>query len=213
MYNKLLRIAVALAIMGSVARAAQIGATVQSTLNASQRVNVPGSLITTALPVEITHITLESGVWMIRGQINFVAFGVPNGAVMWTGGNISLDTPSFQPTGTAAFQAEKSWGSNPQRPMALVQRVVEVENGQEVFLVAGNFNPTMTVAAWGFITALKVRNHAPNPQPSKSIITNHPAVLRRDVHPLRVCPAAPQRILHCLANPQPSIKRSSQIQP
>ena len=161
MFKKLLSIGVALAIMGSVARAAQIGETVQVILNANQRVNVPGSLITTALPVEVMHITLESGVWLIGGQINFVSFGVSNGAVFWTGGNISLDAPSFLPTGATAFQAEKSLGGNPQRPMALVHRVVEVEDGQQVFLTAGNFNPTQTVQAWGFISALKVRNHAP----------------------------------------------------
>ena len=161
MFKKLLSIGIALAIMGSVARAAHIGETVQSILDASQRVNVPGALITNALPVEVMHITLESGVWIIGGQINFVSFGVPNGAVFWTGGNISLDAPSFLPTGASAFQAEKSLGANPQRPMALVQRVVEVEDGQQVFLTAGNFNPTLTVQAWGFITALKVRNHAP----------------------------------------------------
>ena len=104
MYNELLRIAVALAIMGSVARAAQIGETVQSILDASQRVNVPGSLITNALPVEVMHITLESGVWVIGGQINFVSFGVPNGAVFWTGGNISLTRPPSCQPGLARFR-------------------------------------------------------------------------------------------------------------
>ena len=87
---------------------------------------------------------------MIGGQINFVAFGVPNGAVFWTAGNISLDEPSFLPTGTAMFQADKTLGANPQRPMALVQRVIEVANGQEVFLVAGNFSPAPERAGVGF---------------------------------------------------------------
>ena len=159
--TKLLSIGIALAIMGSAAQAAQIGETVQVSLNAFQRVTVPGAPIPSAQPVEITHITLESGVWVIGGQINFVAFGVPNGAVFWTGGNISLDEPSFLPSGTAMFHADKTLGANPQRPMALVQRVVEVEDGQQVFLTAGNFSPALNVQAWGFITALKVRNHAP----------------------------------------------------
>ena len=107
MFYKLLSIAVALAIMGSAARAAQIGDTVQVSLNAFQRVTVPGAPIATAQPVEVTHITLDSGVWVIGGQINFVAFGVPTGAVFWTAGNISLDEPSFLPSGTAMFQADK----------------------------------------------------------------------------------------------------------
>jgi hypothetical protein len=141
--------------------AAQIGDTVQVIVNVPQRVLVPGAPASHGIPVEITHITLDSGVWMISGQINFVGFNVPNGAVLWTGGNISLDEPSFAPTGTTAYQAEKSLGGNPQRPMALVQRVVEVNNGQQVFLVAGNFSPLLNVQAWGFITALKVRNHVP----------------------------------------------------
>lgn len=162
MFNKLLSIGVALAIMGSAARAAQVGDTVQSELGAPQRVNVPGAPISSGQPVEITHITLDSGVWMIGGQINFVAFGVPNGAVFWTGGNISVDQPSFLPTGTAMFHADKTLGANPQRPMAVVHRVIEVaEDGQQVFLVAGNFSPALNVQAWGFINAFKVRNHAP----------------------------------------------------
>ena len=160
--TKLQIASIALAMfMGMAAQAAQIGDTVQVSLNAFQRVTVPGAPITTAQPVEVTHITLESGVWVIGGQINFVAFGVPNGAVFWTAGNISLDEPSFLPSGTAMFQADKTLGANPQRPMALVQRVVEVVDGQEVFLTAGNFSPALNVQAWGFITALKVRNHAP----------------------------------------------------
>lgn len=159
MFNKLLGIGVALAIMGSAARAAQIGDTVQVEVGAPQRVNVPGAPISNGQPVEVTHITLESGVWIIGGQINFVAFGVPNGAVFWTAGNISLDQPSFLPTGTAMFQADKTLGANPQRPMAVVHRVLEVVDGQQVFLTAGNFSPGLTVQAWGFITATKVRNN------------------------------------------------------
>jgi hypothetical protein len=159
MNNKLLSIAVALAIMDSAAWAAQIGDTVQLELPASQRVPVPGHPISSGQPVEVTHITLESGVWLIGGQINFVAFGVPNGAVFWTAGNISVDAPSFLPTGTAMFQADKTLGANPQRPMAVVHRVIDIPDGTQVFLVAGNFSPDLNVQAWGFLTALKVRNH------------------------------------------------------
>jgi hypothetical protein len=159
MNNKLLGIAVALAIMGSGARAAQIGDTVQVELAAPQRVNVPGHPISSGVPVEVIHITLDSGVWLIGGQINFVAFGVPNGAVFWTAGNVSVDEPSFLPTGTAMFQADKTLGANPQRPMAVVHRVIDIPDGTQVFLVAGNFSPDLNVQAWGFLTALKVRNH------------------------------------------------------
>ena len=87
----------------------QIGETVQVTLDASQRVTVPGQLITNALPVEVMHITLESGVWLIGGQINFVSFGVPNGAVVWTGGNISSNTPSSCQPGLPRFRPKSLW--------------------------------------------------------------------------------------------------------
>ena len=160
--NKLITIVgIALCAVVTSATAAQIGDTVQVIVSQTERVDVPGAPISSANPVEITHITLDDGVWLISAQINTVAFAVPNGAVYWTGGNISLDAPSFAPNGTALFQAEKSLGGNPQRPMTLVQRVVEVNAGQEVFLVCGNFSPTLNMQAWGFITALKIRNHVP----------------------------------------------------
>jgi hypothetical protein len=159
MFNKSLSIGVALAIMGSAAWAAQIGDTVQATVTVNDRVNVPGSSLQNA-PTEVTHITLESGVWMISGQINMLAFLPPAvGTVFFTAGNISLDEPSFEPAATAAVQAERSSGGSPIRPVALVPRVVEVEDGQEVFLTAGNFNTGITMSAWGFITAVKIRNH------------------------------------------------------
>jgi hypothetical protein len=163
MENKMIKIAViSIGIASAIVTsgfAAQIGDTVQAVVTAPERVSVPGARISDAVPVEVTHITLDSGVWLISGQINTVAFGVPSVCVYWTGGNISLDEPSFESTGTALFQAEKTLGANPQRPLILVQRVVEVDNGQEVFLVAGNFSPSLDMQAWGFITALKVRNH------------------------------------------------------
>jgi len=34
-----------------------------------------------------------------------------------------------------------------------------VGDGTSVFLVAGSFNPNPNVTAWGFITAVKIRNH------------------------------------------------------
>jgi hypothetical protein len=157
---RLITIGIALAIV-TAGSAAQIGDTIQSVVSSQQRVDVPGAPISHAVPVAVTHITLDSGVWLISGQINTVAFDVPVGAVYWTGGNISLYAPSFSSTGTALFQSDRTLGANPQRPLILVQRVVEVGNGQQVFLTVGNFSPNLDMQAWGFITALKVRNHVP----------------------------------------------------
>ena len=145
------------------AGAAQIGDTVQAIVTAPQRVSVPGAPIRSAIPVAVTHITLDSGVWLISGQINTVAFDVPNGAVYWTGGNFSLNLPSFVSTGTALFQCEKTLGGNLQRPLILVPREVEVGDGQQVFLTVGNFCPNLDMQAWGFVIAVKIRNHVHNP--------------------------------------------------
>jgi hypothetical protein len=160
MFNKLLSIGVALAIMGSAAWAAQIGDTVQSLVPLSGRVNVPGSALQN-LPTEVTHITLDDGVWSISGQINFWGINTAAGSILFIAGNISKDTVTFAPRETAAVQAAPTLGGNLIGNFALTPRVVEVTNGTEVFLVAGNFNPTQIINAWGFMSAVKVRNHVP----------------------------------------------------
>jgi hypothetical protein len=79
---------------------------------------------------------------------------------MFTAGNISVDEPSFDPAVTAAVQAEQvARLGNIIRNVALVPRIVEVGDGTNVFLVAGQFNPNPNVTAWGFILAVKIRNH------------------------------------------------------
>ena len=149
---------IALAIFtGMVARAAQIGASVSSAVSVENRVE----LAVSNDPQEITQIVLDSGVWEISGQINFLSLSTPAGT-MFTAGNISKDELSFDPPETASVQAEEvAFLGNIIRPVALVPRTVEVANGTSVFLVAGSFNPNPNVTAWGFITAVKIRNHAP----------------------------------------------------
>lgn len=137
--------------------AAQIGDTVQATVEVQDRVALPTQLE----PTEITHIVLDDGVWMISGQINILSLSQPTGT-LFTAGNVSVDTPSFLPAATASVQAERVAGSgNVIRPVSLVPRVVEVDDGTQVFLVGGVFNPNTNVTAWGFITAVKIRNHVP----------------------------------------------------
>jgi hypothetical protein len=149
---------IALAIFtGTVARAAQIGASVSSAVSVENRVE----LAVSNDPQEVTHIVLDSGVWLISGQINFLSLSTPAGT-MFTAGNISKDELSFDPPETASVQAEEvAFLGNIIRPVALVPRTVEVADGTSVFLVAGSFNPNPNVTAWGFITAVKIRNHAP----------------------------------------------------
>ena len=51
-------------------------------------------------PQEVTHIVLDSGVWLVSGQVNFLSFSTPAGTV-FTAGNISVGELSFAPTETA----------------------------------------------------------------------------------------------------------------
>ena len=79
---------------------------------------------------------------------------------MFTASNISVGTLSFNPTQTAQVTAEQvARLGNIIRNSALVPRTVDVPDGTSVFLVAGSFNPNPNVTAWGFMTAVKIRNH------------------------------------------------------
>ena len=110
-------------------------------------------------PQEVTHIVLDSGVWLVSGQVNFLSFSTPAGTI-FTAGNISVGELSFAPTETASITAEQvARLGNIIRNVAMVPRLIEVGNGTSVFLVAGSFNPNPNVTAWGFITAVKIRNH------------------------------------------------------
>jgi hypothetical protein len=147
---------IALAILtGMDARAAHIGDSVFAAVSVENRVE----LAVSNDPQEVTHIVLDSGVWEISGQINFLSLSTPAGT-MFTAGNISLNELSFDPAVTAAVQAEQvARLGNIIRNVALVPRTIEVGDGTSVFLVAGSFNPNPNVTAWGFMTAVKIRNH------------------------------------------------------
>jgi hypothetical protein len=147
---------IALAILtGMDARAAHIGDSVFAAVSVENRVE----LAVSNDPQEITQIVLDSGVWLISGQINFLSLSTPAGT-MFTAGNISVGELSFEPPETASVQAEEvAHLGNIIRNVALVPRTLEVGDGTSVFLVAGSFNPNPNVTAWGFITAVKIRNH------------------------------------------------------
>ena len=155
--TSLLLITLALLCFGLLprAQAAQIGDSVFMSVSVEDRVE----LAVSTDPQEVTHIVLDSGVWLISGQINFLSLSTPAGT-MFTAGNISLNELSFDPAVTAAVQAEQvARLGNIIRNVALVPRIVEVADGTSVFLVAGSFNPNPNVTAWGFILAVKIRNH------------------------------------------------------
>jgi hypothetical protein len=137
------------------AQAAHIGDSVFGFVSVENRVE----LAVSNDPQEVTHIVLDSGVWLIGGQVNFLSLSTPAGT-MFTAGNISVGELSFEPTETASVQAEQvARLGNIIRNVAMVPRTVEVGDGTSVFLVAGSFNPNPNVTAWGFITAVKIRNH------------------------------------------------------
>lgn len=147
---------IALAILtGTVARAAQVGDSVFAFVPVENRV----SLTVSNDPQEITHFVLDSGVWEVSGQINFLSLSTPAGT-MFTAANIAIGALSFVPAETAMIQAEQvARLGNIIRSMALVPRTIDVPDGTSVYLVAGSFNPNPNVSAWGFMTAVKIRNN------------------------------------------------------
>ncbi len=147
---------IALAILtGMVGRAAQIGDSVFIAVPVESRV----PLVVSNDPQEITNFVLDSGVWLVSGQINFLSLSTPAGT-MFTAGNISVGSLSFDPTETASVTAEQvARLGNIIRNTSLVPRLIDVAAGTNVYLVGGSFNPNPDVSAWGFITAVKIRNH------------------------------------------------------
>ena len=108
---------------------------------------------------EVTHIVLDSGVWEVSGQVNFLSLSTPAGT-MFTAANIAVGTLSFNPPETASVTAEQvARLGNIIRNTAMVPRTIDIGTNTNVYLVAGSFNPNPNVTAWGFITAVKIRNH------------------------------------------------------
>ena len=149
-------ITIALAILtGTVARAAQIGDSVFAAVSVEDRVQ----LAVSNDPQEVTHFVLESGVWLVSGQVNFLSLSTPAGT-MFTAANIGVGSLSFEPPQTASITAEQvARLGNIIRNTSMVPRLIDVPDDTSVFLVAGSFNPNPNVSAWGFITAVKIRNH------------------------------------------------------
>lgn len=153
--KKLLAIIALVIVTGTVARAAQIGDSVFASVSVENRVQ----LAVSNDPQEVTHFVLDDGVWLVGGQVNFLSLSTPAGT-MFTAANISVGTLSFNPPETASITAEQvARLGNIIRNTSLVPRLVDVPDGTNVYLVAGSFNPNPNVTAWGFMTAVKIRNH------------------------------------------------------
>ena len=154
MKKLLATIAVAI-LTGMAARAAQIGDSVFAFVPVESRVQ----LAVSNDPQEITSFVLDSGVWLVSGQVNFLSLSTPAGT-MFTAGNISVGSLSFDPAETASVTAEQvARLGNIIRNTSLVPRLIDVAAGTNVYLVVGSFNPNPNVSAWGFMTAVKIRNH------------------------------------------------------
>ena len=95
----------------------------------------------------------------LADKINFLSLSTPAGT-MFTAGNISVGSLSFDPAETASVTAEQvARLGNIIRNTSLVPRLIDVAAGTNVYLVGGSFNPNPDVSAWGFMTAVKIRNH------------------------------------------------------
>jgi hypothetical protein len=123
------------------------------------RLDCEGRVTVSLDPQEDTHFVLDAGVYEVSGQINFLSLATPVGT-MFTAGNISIGSLSFEPTQTAQIQGEQvAFLGNIIRSVAMVPRTIDVPDNTSVFLVAGSFNPNPNVSAWGFMTAVKIRNN------------------------------------------------------
>ena len=151
----LLAITALSSFMATTVRAAQIGDSVFIAVSVENRV----PLVVSNDPQEVAHFVLEDGIWLVTGQVNFLSLSTPAGT-MFTAANISVGSLSFEPPQTASITAEQvARLGNIIRNTSLVPRLVDVPNGTNVYLVAGSFNPNPNVSAWGFMTAVKIRNH------------------------------------------------------
>jgi hypothetical protein len=145
------------------AQAAQIGDEVHSYVNFSDAVQIPGGAIT-----EVTHITLDSGVWMVSAGIVFTSLNIPVGT-LYVVGNIAVGPGGENPPDATNAIDSAQVSSAPAHlalNLAMPARQIDVENGTNVFLfgyVTENFPASNQGAfATGFLSAVKIRNHVSN---------------------------------------------------
>lgn len=137
--------------------AAQIGDSVTSQVVSTDRVTIPGNTTT-----EITHITLDSGVWSISGQINFLSENTPTGIIAFVG---DINVTAVLPLNDSTHAIQTDQISPPGlliMNVGLPGRVLEVEDGTDVFLLGYVLEPAFPsqgASGWGYITAVKIRNN------------------------------------------------------
>lgn len=144
---------IALAItLGMVARAAQIGDTVESKIGIAERIDIPRNAI-----VEVTHIDLEDGVWEVSGAIQMFEGFINQAAI--AAGSLEQDRTTFNVDGTQVFLSVLP--GQPFIGLALSSRAIDVNGSATIFLLAYNQSAqvTLTPQAWGFVSARKIRNN------------------------------------------------------
>jgi hypothetical protein len=82
--------------LASLTFAAQIGDTVESKIGIAQRIDIPRNV-----PVEVTHIDLEDGVWAVSGAIQLFEGFINQVAI--AAGSLEIDRTTFDVDGTQAF--------------------------------------------------------------------------------------------------------------
>src|SRR5215469_3566964 len=113
------------------AQAAQIGDSVFVSVPVENRVQ----LTVSNDPQEVTHFTLDSGVWLVNGQVNFLSLSTPAGT-MFTAANIAVGSLLFNSPETASITAEQvARLGNIIRNTSMVPRLIDVGSGTDILLV------------------------------------------------------------------------------
>jgi hypothetical protein len=138
-------------------QAAQIGDEVHSNVGMDALVTVPDNV-----PTAITQISLDDGVWVVSGQINFYEATQPG--TLYVGGNISVGSIMLTTDGLTLFNGTHFIQANALiQGLALPSRSIDINgNGVPVYLVGWSHEPSqlpLHCLAWGFVSARKIRNN------------------------------------------------------
>lgn len=157
MLLKLVSLVLAL-VMGSAAWASQIGESIESKVPIQNRIGVGNNA-----PTAVTQIVLDDGVWLVSGLVDYFVFGLVSNAYIGAsiGTTVEISTDGTGLFTTVAGPPPLSFGFP---GLALPGKTIEIDGNNVPVYLVGWFlrSPSLAQAqAWGFITAVKIRNHAP----------------------------------------------------
>jgi hypothetical protein len=140
--------------LGVAGNAAQIGDEVHSNVGFSQAVVIPENV-----PVAVTHIILEDGVWDITGMVDF--YEPPHAmATVLTGMNIGVNAVALPIDATLFRTCQVTNGAPVVDGIGYPGRAVDINGTQTVYLVAYKHEAVGPACyGWGFISARKIRNN------------------------------------------------------